>query len=116
MAQTELNFGNNTVDANHDATCDNFIEQYMDHICTACAYCGNINHDLDSTEAFCLMCSEFHRTKQPVIRGYTKVSQESNANNAIKNMQVNKKSHTKIASEHVDKKRKIPQENNSVKM
>ena len=90
--QTKLNFGNSTVKTNHKITCDNLIEQHVDYIYPVCIYQGNKKCDFDVPEAHLPMCAEYQRTNQPVLRGYTKVLQESSEKNAINNVQVKKKS------------------------
>ena len=83
----------------------------MDHICAAFINCGNQKCDLDVPTAHHAMCDECCRAKKPVLKGHTKVSQESNEKNVIKNVQAKKKMKKNIAFGHVNKKIKVSEEN-----
>ena len=64
IAQTESNFGNNSVETSHKITCDDLIEQHMDHIYPVCVHCVDQNYDLDVPAAYRPVCAKFHRTKK----------------------------------------------------
>ena len=85
-SQTELNFGNNTVETNHKIKFDDLIEQNMDTIFPACAHCGDQKCDLNIPAGHYFMSTEFHLAKQPVVRGHTTSSQKSSEKSAIKNV------------------------------
>ena len=91
IAQTKLNFGNKSVETKHKVTCNDLSKQNMDHIYTDCAYCRDQKYDLHVSTAYCHMCTEFHHTKQLVLRDHKKVSQESGENNDIKKVVVRNK-------------------------
>ena len=97
-------------------TCDDLMELHSDYICLSCTCYDNQKQDLDSPTAHLPVRTECHRAKKPVIRGHTKASQESSANNSIKIVQLKKKIQTSAAFEHVDKKRKVSKDRKSVKM
>lgn len=91
---TTLNFGNNTVETNHNVTCNDLIDIHMDYKFPSCVYCGNENLDLDLGNKFRPMCKECLKTKTKTKIGVNNTKHEDKINEAISKIQKRKRQQT----------------------
>ena len=67
-----LDFGSNTIENNHDITCNDKIEIHMDYLFSACACCGDEFISLDTPKGNRSMRKDHLKMKELIPKDHRK--------------------------------------------